>query len=215
MKLKLRKVLARSKARPTNPEPMAGDVWLIVGLGNPGASYAATRHNVGHMVVDLLARRIGASFTAHRRGRADVIETRFGEPPGSRVVLAKPRSYMNNSGGPVASLVEFYKVSPDHVAIIHDELDLPYGSLRLKSGGGDNGHNGLRSVRAALGTGDFCRVRFGIGRPPGRIDPAAYVLKPFSADERKILDLEVDRAADAVEALAVDGLAHAQNHYNS
>jgi PTH1 family peptidyl-tRNA hydrolase len=188
---------------------------LIVGLGNPGQEYAGTRHNVGQMAVDVLAARLGAKFKAHRRGRADVVEARLGGPPGQRVVLAKPRSYMNVSGGPVASLCEFYKVAPEHVAVLHDELDLSYGSLRIKVGGGDNGHNGLRSIRAALGTGDFFRVRIGIGRPPGRMDAAAFVLKPFAAEERKTLDLEVDRAADAAEALATRGLVYAQNHFNT
>lgn len=193
---------------------MPDDAWLVVGLGNPGSSYAGTRHNVGHLVVGLLAERAGGRFKAHRRGRADVVETRLGPPPGVRVVLARPRSYMNLSGGPVASLSDYYRVGTDRLVAVHDELDLPYGSLRLKRGGGDNGHNGLRSVRSALGTGDFLRVRFGIGRPPGRMDPAAYVLKPWSATERKDLDLHVERAADAVEALVVHGLAHAQNEFN-
>jgi PTH1 family peptidyl-tRNA hydrolase len=193
---------------------MPDETWLVVGLGNPGSTYVSTRHNVGHLVVDLLASRSGELFKAHRRGRSDVVETRIGGPPGVRAILAKPRSYMNTTGGPVASLCAFYKLAPSQVIAIHDELDIPYGTLRIKHGGGDNGHNGLRSIRAALGTGDFLRVRFGIGRPPGRMEPAAYVLKPWSAAERKELDLHVDRAADAVEALVVDGLAYAQNHYN-
>jgi PTH1 family peptidyl-tRNA hydrolase len=194
---------------------MSDDTWLVVGLGNPGPSYAATRHNVGVMVVDLLAARVGGTFKAHRRSRADIVETRIGDLPGVRTVLAKPRSYMNESGGPVAALRDFFSIGQDHLVVIHDELDLPFGTIRVKRGGGDNGHNGLRSIRASLGSGDFCRVRFGIGRPPGRMDPAAYVLKPFSAAERSDLDYEVDRAADAVEALVVDGLTYAQNHYNS
>jgi PTH1 family peptidyl-tRNA hydrolase len=189
--------------------------WLVVGLGNPGSSYAGTRHNVGHLVVELLAARAGAKLKSHRRGRSDVAETRVGGPPGVRAVLARPKSYMNLSGGPVASLVNFFKIDTDRLVVIHDELDLPYGALRIKLGGGDNGHNGLRSVRAALGTGDFYRVRFGVGRPAGRQDPAEYVLRPWSAAERKDLEYHVDRAADAVEALLVDGLAYAQNHYNS
>lgn len=194
---------------------VADDAWLVVGLGNPGPKYADTRHNIGHMVADLLADRLDAKFTSHRRGRSEVIEARLGQLPGVRIVLAKPRTYMNTSGGPVAGLSEFYKIGPERLAVIHDELDLPYGSLRLKAGGGDNGHNGLKSVRAALGTGDFCRVRFGIGRPPGRMDAATFVLKPFSAEERKSLDLEIEHAADAVEALVTRGLVHAQNTYNS
>jgi peptidyl-tRNA hydrolase, PTH1 family len=188
--------------------------WLVVGLGNPGPSYAATRHNVGRIVVELLAARVGGSFKAHRRGRADVVEARLGDAPGTRAVLARSRSYMNESGGPVASLCDFFGVDIDNLVVVHDELDLPFGTLRVKRGGGDNGHNGLRSVRAALGTGDFLRVRFGIGRPPGRMDPAVFVLKPFSASERADLPVLVERAADAVEALLVDGLAYAQNLYN-
>jgi PTH1 family peptidyl-tRNA hydrolase len=188
--------------------------WLVVGLGNPGPSYAATRHNVGRIVVELLAARVGGSFKAHRRGRADLVEARLGDAPGTRAVLARSRSYMNESGGPVASVRDFFAVDIDHLVVVHDELDLPYGTLRVKRGGGDNGHNGLRSVRAALGTGDFLRVRFGIGRPPGRMDPAVFVLKPFSASERADLPVLVERAADAVEALVVDGLAYAQNLYN-
>lgn len=193
---------------------MSDETWLVVGLGNPGPSYATSRHNVGRLVVELLADRLGASFKAHRRGRADVAPARLGGA-GVPVVLARPRSYMNESGGPVARLRDFYKVSNERLVMVHDELDLPYGTLRVKVGGGDNGHNGLRSVRAALGTGDFCRVRIGIGRPPGRMDPAAFVLKPFASAERADLPLHVDRAADAVEALIVDGLAYAQNQYNS
>ncbi|HEX6194642.1 MAG TPA: aminoacyl-tRNA hydrolase [Jiangellaceae bacterium] len=191
------------------------DLWIVVGLGNPGPDYAATRHNVGYLVVELLAERAGAKLKTHRRGRSDVAETRVGGPPGERAILARPRSYMNLSGGPVAALCQFFKVEPERIVVVHDELDLPYGSLRIKFGGGDNGHNGLRSIRSALGTGDFHRVRFGVGRPPGRMEPAAYVLKPWSAVERKDLDVNVDRTADAVEALLVDGLAYAQNHYNN
>ena len=193
---------------------MSDGTWLVVGLGNPGSSYADTRHNVGRLVVELLAERAGASFKAHRRRRADVATVRLGGLPGVPTVLARPRSYMNESGGPVASLRDFYKIVNERLVVVHDELDLPYGTLRVKVGGGDNGHNGLRSLRASLGTGDFCRVRIGIGRPPGRMDPAAFVLKPFSAAERADLPLHVDRAADAVEALVVDGLAYAQNNYN-
>jgi len=193
---------------------MSDETWLVVGLGNPGPSYAATRHNVGRLVVELLAERAGVSFKTHRRGRAEVAAVRLGDMPGIPTVLAVPRSYMNESGRSVASLRGFYKISPSRLVVVHDELDLPYGVLRVKVGGGDNGHNGLRSVRASLGTGDFCRVRIGIGRPPGRMDPAAFVLKPFAAAERADLPLHVDRAADAVEALVVDGIEYAQNQYN-
>ncbi|WP_298322313.1 aminoacyl-tRNA hydrolase [Haloactinopolyspora sp.] len=193
---------------------MSDALWLVVGLGNPGPSYAETRHNVGAMVLDLLAARAETRLKAQRRTRADVAEVRFGGIPGNRAVLARPRSYMNESGGPVARLVDFYKVPLDHVLVVYDELDLPFGTIRLKRGGGDNGHNGLRSIRASLGSGDYCRLRIGIGRPPGRMDPAAYVLKPFSAAERRDLEFYVDRAADAAEAVVVDGLVYAQNHYN-
>jgi peptidyl-tRNA hydrolase, PTH1 family len=192
----------------------SNDAWLVVGLGNPGPKYAETRHNVGAEVVSLLSVRTGAPFKAARRRRSDVAETRLGTPPGVRAVLAKPRSYMNESGGPVAALCDFYKVSPERLVVIHDELDLPFGTIRVKKGGGDGGHNGLRSIRAALGTGDYIRLRFGIGRPPGRMEPAAYVLKPFSAAERRDVEFEVDRCADALEAVVVDGLVYAQNHYN-
>jgi PTH1 family peptidyl-tRNA hydrolase len=187
--------------------------FLVVGLGNPGPAYRGNRHNVGFFVLDLLAGRVGGRFKAHK-GRADVVEARLGPLPAPRVVLAKPKSYMNESGGPVASLRDFYKVAPEQLVVVHDELDLPYGALRLKRGGGDNGHNGLRSITKSLGTREYLRVRFGIGRPPGRMDPADYVLRDFSAVERKDLEFHVDRAADAVEALVRDGLDAAQNRYN-
>jgi PTH1 family peptidyl-tRNA hydrolase len=163
------------------------------------------------MVVDLLASRMSAKFKAHKT-RAEIVEGRLG---GQRVVLAKPRSYMNDSGGPVSALLDFFKVPLDRLVVVHDELDLPYGGLRLKLGGGDNGHNGLKAVRRSLGSGEFNRVRIGIGRPPGRMDPATFVLRDFSAAERKDLDFEVDRAADAVEALVSDGLEKAQNAFNT
>lgn len=187
------------------------DRWLVLGLGNPGPTHSGNRHNVGAMVADLLAERVGGRFRAHK-ARADVLETRFGATP---VVLAKPRSYMNESGGPVNAVREFFKIDPSRLVVVHDELDIPFGAVRLKRGGGDNGHNGLRSVRGALGTGGWYRVRFGIGRPPGQMDPAAFVLRDFSAAERKELPLLVDRAADAVEALLADGLERAQSTYNS
>ena len=162
------------------------------------------------MVTALLAERAGARFKAHR-GRADLLEGRLA---GERVVLAKPKCYMNESGSPVASLRDFFKLAPDSIVVIHDELDIPYATLRLKLGGGDNGHNGLRSITQALGTRDYYRVRFGIGRPPGRMDPAVYVLHDFSAAERKDLPFFIDRAADATEALIAKGLADAQNTYH-
>ncbi|MEU8548665.1 aminoacyl-tRNA hydrolase [Streptomyces roseoverticillatus] len=190
--------------------------WLIVGLGNPGPEYAGNRHNVGFMVADLLAERMGAKFKAHKASRAQVFEGRLGAPGLSsrRVVVAKPMSFMNLSGGPTAALRDFYKVSAERVIAVHDELDIDYGTLRLKLGGGDNGHNGLKSITKVLGP-DYLRVRFGIGRPPGRMQVADFVLKDFSSTERKELAYEVDRAADAVEALIVDGLERAQSTYNS
>ncbi|MFD9057484.1 aminoacyl-tRNA hydrolase [Streptomyces albidoflavus] len=189
--------------------------WLVVGLGNPGPEYAGNRHNVGFMVADLLASRAGGKFKAHK-SRAQVLEARIGAPgPGSRrIVLAKPQSYMNLSGGPVTALRDFYKVPTERIVAIHDELDIDYGALRLKLGGGDNGHNGLKSMTKSLGP-DYHRVRFGIGRPPGRMQVANFVLKDFSSTERKELDYFVDRAADAVEALVVAGLERAQSSYNS
>jgi PTH1 family peptidyl-tRNA hydrolase len=192
----------------------AEGVWLVVGLGNPGPSYAGNRHNVGYLVTEELARRVGGSFRAHRTGRADVVEGRLGGPGGRRVVLARPRCYMNETGGPVGALTRFYKVTPDRLVAVHDELDLPFDSMRVKLGGGDNGHNGLRSIRSALGTGDFYRVRVGIGRPPGRQSPADFVLSDYSAAERKVLPFQVDRAADAVESLLDDGLATTQGRFN-
>ena len=189
---------------------MADDLWLVVGLGNPGPSYAGNRHNVGTMVLDLLAERVGGRFKAHK-GRADLVESRLA---GQRVLLAKPKCYMNESGGPAASLRDFFKVPVQRIVVVHDELDIGYGVLRLKAGGGDNGHNGLRSMTTSLGNRDYLRVRVGIGRPPGRQDPADYVLKDFSAAERKDLAFHVDRAADAVEALLTSPLEAAQNVFH-
>lgn len=190
------------------------DVWLVVGLGNPGPAYANTRHNIGYLVADELVGRVGGSWRAHKSGRAAVVEGRLGGIPGTRVVLMRARSYMNESGGPVSSIAKFYDVPPEHIVAVHDELDLDFGRLRVKYAGGDNGHNGLRSMRQSLGTGDFYRVRFGIGRPPGRQPTADFVLRPFSAAERKEVPLEVDRAADAVESLVVRGLSVTQSDYN-
>ncbi|MFE5738723.1 aminoacyl-tRNA hydrolase [Streptomyces celluloflavus] len=191
------------------------DPWLVVGLGNPGPEYTANRHNVGFMVADLLAERMGGRFKAHK-ARAQVVEGRIGAPgPGSRrVVVAKPLSFMNLSGGPTTALRDFYKVPLANIIAVHDELDIDFGALRLKLGGGDNGHNGLKSITKSLGP-DYHRVRFGIGRPPGRMPVADFVLKDFSSVERKELDYFVDRAADAVEALVADGLERAQSTYNT
>lgn len=191
-------------------------VWLIAGLGNPGPEYARNRHNVGFMVADLLAERIGGKFKRAGRAQAQVVEGRIG-PPGPlnrRVVVAKPMSFMNLSGGPVSALRDFYKVPVGNIVAVHDELDIDFGALRLKLGGGDNGHNGLKSMTKAMGS-DYHRVRFGIGRPPGRMPVADFVLKDFSSAERKELDYFVDRAADAVECLVIEGLERAQSTYNS
>jgi PTH1 family peptidyl-tRNA hydrolase len=187
------------------------DVALVVGLGNPGPGYAGNRHNIGFQVLDELATRVGGKFKAHKAG-ADVLEGRLA---GRRAVLAKPRSYMNVSGGPVAGLARFFKAPLDSLVVVHDELDIDYGALRLKLGGGEGGHNGLRSITKSLGGRDYYRVRFGVGRPPGRMDPADYVLKDFSGAERKDLPFLVDRAADAVESLLVNGLEPAQNTYHA
>lgn len=190
---------------------MDGELWLVVGLGNPGPGYAGNRHNAGFMVLDALAARVGGRFRSHR-ARAEVVEGRLA---GQRVVLAKPRSYMNESGGPVAGLRNFFKVPTDRIVVVHDEMDIPFGSVRLKRGGGTGGHNGLRSITKSLGTSEFLRVRFGIGRPPGRMDPAAFVLQDFSTAERKELDLQIELVADAVEHLLTKGLQAAQNVYHS
>ncbi len=182
---------------------------LVVGLGNPGSEYADTRHNVGFSVVDLLAARAGGGRFSRHRSNADVLEGRLA---GRRVVLAKPRTYMNVSGGPVAGLVKYFG---GELVVVHDDLDLGFGVVRLKLGGGEGGHNGLRSISASLGTKDYLRVRFGIGRPPGRQDPADFVLKRFSGTERKELEFAVDLAADATEALLAAGLEPAQNRFHA
>jgi len=187
--------------------------WLVVGLGNPGKEYAGNRHNAGFMVVSLLADRMSARFSRHRRAVAEVAEGRLGIG-GPRLVLVKPMTYMNLSGGPIAALARFYKVPVAQMVVVHDELDIPYGQLRIKRGGGEGGHNGLRSISQSLGTKDYARVRFGIGRPPGRQDPADYVLSDFSAAERKDLEFLVDRAADIVEAVVTRGVEWAQNAYH-
>lgn len=189
---------------------MSDDRFLIVGLGNPGPRYAATRHNIGFAVVELLALRMGAKFKAHK-SRCEIVEARLGGTP---VVLAKPLSYMNESGGPLNSAARFFKVPVERIIVVHDDLDLAFGTLRLKRGGGEGGHNGLRSTTSALGSKEYERVRFGIGRPPGRQDPADYVLREFTSAERKELSFLVDRAADATEALVADGLEAAQNTYH-
>lgn len=189
------------------------ETWLIVGLGNPGPRYEATRHNVGQMVVDELAARRSEALRAHK-ANARVAETWL-RPGAARIVLAKPNSFMNVSGGPVSSLAKFYGVDPERVVIVHDELDIPFDTIKLKTGGGHGGHNGVRDVAKALGTPDFPRVRVGIGRPPGRQDAADWVLDPFSATERKALPILVSDAADAVEQLVDEGLLAAQQKHHA
>ncbi|CAM2790568.1 aminoacyl-tRNA hydrolase [Prescottella defluvii] len=181
---------------------------LVVGLGNPGPQYEKTRHNIGFMVADVLAGRVSGKFSAHKRSGAEIVQTRIA---GRQVILAKPRSYMNLSGGAVSGLARFFSVKPESIVVVHDELDLDFGTIRLKLGGGEGGHNGLRSISQSLGTKDYLRTRVGIGRPPGRQDPADYVLKPFSSVERKELDLVCEEAADAAELVLQLGLEAAQN----
>ncbi len=193
---------------------MADEAWLVVGLGNPGPRYAGTRHNVGYLVVDELARRVGGGFRAHKSGRAEVVEGRLA-PGAPRLVLGRGRCYMNESGGPVAALAAFYKIPVSRLVVVHDELDIPFEAIRAKLGGGDNGHNGLRSIRSSLGSGDFYRVRVGVGRPPGRQSAADYVLSDYAPGERKILPLQVDRAAEAVVSLLEEGLERTQAQFNS
>ncbi|MFM8239503.1 MAG: aminoacyl-tRNA hydrolase [Actinomycetota bacterium] len=188
------------------------DPWLVVGLGNPGPPYALTRHNVGVMAVETLASRWGGRLTAHKYTRCEVFESRWA---GRRVVLARGRAYMNESGGPVAVLADHFGVEAHNVLLAHDELDIPFAALRIKQGGGDNGHNGLKSVRRSLGTGETVRLRIGIGRPPGRQDPADFVLRPFTGAERQELPLLLDRCADAIECVIAEGVATAQNRFNA
>jgi PTH1 family peptidyl-tRNA hydrolase len=181
---------------------------LVVGLGNPGPEYERTRHNVGFLVADVLAERVGGRFAVHKKSGADLLQARL---DGRQILIAKPRTYMNLSGRPVAALAKFFSVPVDQVIVVHDELDLPFGTLKLKQGGGEGGHNGLRSISQALTTKEYLRTRIGIGRPPGRQDPADYVLKPFAAPERKEVPVIVEQAADAVELLLKVGLEAAQN----
>jgi len=208
------------------------DTWLVVGLGNPGANYAGNRHNVGAMVVDglasrhdlgshtvdrLAARRRGAdgaaAFKVHK-ARARVVEMRL-RVPGPKLVLAVPLTYMNVSGGPVAGLMKYFDVPVERLIVVHDELDIEAGVVRLKRGGGEGGHNGLRSISQSIGSKDYLRVRVGIGRPPGRQDPAEYVLKDFSKAEKAELPLLLDEAADAIEALVEVGLVDAQQRFHA
>jgi PTH1 family peptidyl-tRNA hydrolase len=189
---------------------MAEEYWLVVGLGNPGPPYARNRHNIGAVCCDALAAELGLTF---KRDRARAMVA-AGALAGARVVLAKPMSFMNESGGAVAALRRFYKLSPDRIVVIHDELDLPFGTIRVKQGGGDNGHNGLRSVTSALGSRDYDRIRFGIGRPPGRMDPAAFVLRDFAGPERDELPALIGRVGELLEVLVTHGVPAAQNEFH-
>jgi PTH1 family peptidyl-tRNA hydrolase len=188
------------------------DTWLIVGLGNPGAEYSRNRHNVGQMVLDELADRVGGTFKIHK-ARAQVLEGRLGIG-GPRLVLAKPVTYMNVSGGPVSGLARFYDIEPSRVVAVHDEIDIPFNTVKLKLGGGEGGHNGLRDISKALATKDYLRVRVGVGRPPGRMDTADFVLRDFAPAEKKELPFLLDEAADAVELLIRDGLTAAQQRFH-
>ena len=188
--------------------------WLVVGLGNPGKEYAGNRHNVGFLVADLLASRVGARFGRSKRAHGEVAEGRLGFG-GPKLVLVKPLTFMNLSGSAVVSLAQFFKVPVANVIAVHDELDVPFGQVRAKRGGGEGGHNGLRSMSKSLASKEYARVRVGVGRPPGRQDPADYVLSDFSGAERKELEFLVDRAADVVEAIVLEGVEWAQNKYHA
>lgn len=189
--------------------------WLLVGLGNPGSDYAGTRHNIGFAAIERLGAELGGTARRHKRAHALVLETRIGLPgDDTPVVLAQPLSFMNRSGGPVKALLDFYDIPIERLVVAHDDLDLDYDVLRVKFGGGDGGHNGLRSIRNTLGTGDYTRVRLGIGRPPGSQDPADYVLKAFSAAQRTVLPDFLERADDAMIAVTSEGVDWAQNRFN-
>ncbi|MBG6109113.1 aminoacyl-tRNA hydrolase [Frigoribacterium sp. CG_9.8] len=187
--------------------------WLVVGLGNPGPDYASNRHNVGQMVLAELADRASASFRSHKTN-STVAEGRTGLE-GPRLVFAKPNSFMNLSGGPVVSLLNFYRIEPAQLIVVHDELDIPFDKLKIKFGGGHGGHNGIRDIISAIGTGDFARVRVGIGRPPGRQSAADFVLRDFGSTERAVLPNLLTDAADAVESIARDGLIAAQLRFHT
>lgn len=189
--------------------------WLVIGLGNPGPEYEKTRHNIGAMVVSQMAQSANAKFSSHK-ARANVAEFRLGvggDAPA--LVVATLRCYMNESGGPTKALADFYKIKPDHIIIAHDELDIGYQAIRVKFGGGDNGHNGLKSITSALGSGDYFRLRLGIGRPPGAQSPADFVLKPFSSAERKSIEEFLITGAQAAESLVQNGLEKTQQNFNS
>lgn len=188
------------------------DAWLIVGLGNPGPQYETTRHNVGQLALDVLADRLGGRFSTHK-SNARVAEGRT-RPGAPKLVLAKSNGYMNTSGGPVSALAKYFDVPAERIIVLHDDLDLPFDSLKVKQGGGHGGHNGLRDIAKALGTPEFLRVRIGIGRPPGRQDPADFVLRPFGSAERQALGVLLEDAADAAESLTAEGLLATQQRYH-
>jgi peptidyl-tRNA hydrolase, PTH1 family len=206
----LRRLLRTAGSATGQNQPMDSP-WLIVGLGNPGPEYELTRHNVGFLVADVLAARMGGRMSVHKKARALALEGRLA---GQRAIVIKPLSFMNASGGPTKALAAFYKVPVEQIVVIHDELDLPFARLRIKTGGGDNGHNGLKSLRSALGTGDWPRMRVGIGRPPGQQDAASYVLRPWGTAERQEIGVLVERVGDAIEMLMTSGLEAAQNSFN-
>jgi PTH1 family peptidyl-tRNA hydrolase len=189
--------------------------WLVVGLGNPGDQYAATRHNIGQMVIDELARRHSVKFSSHK-SRTDIAAFKLGVGIDAHsVIIGKSKSYMNETGGPVKALANFYSVEPTKIIVLHDELDIPFAAIRTKLAGGDNGHNGLKSMTSSFGTPDYYRIRLGIGRPMGQQDPADFVLKAFSKVEQKELPEFIDRGADVVESLITKGLEATQSAFNS
>ena len=189
--------------------------WLVVGLGNPGDQYAATRHNVGQMVIDHLVKRHNLKFSSHK-SRTDIAAYKLGVGGEAHsVILAKSKSYMNESGGPIKALATFYSVEPAKIIVLHDELDIPYAAIRAKIAGGDNGHNGLKSLTSSFGTADYFRIRLGIGRPMGQQHPGDFVLKQFSKEEKKDLEEFIDRGADCVEFLIDKGLELTQSKFNS
>ena len=189
--------------------------WLVVGLGNPGDQYAATRHNIGQMVIDELAKRHSVKLSSHK-SRTEIAAYKLGVGADAHsIILGKSKSYMNETGGPIKALANFYSVEPNNVIALHDELDIPFAAIRTKIAGGDNGHNGLKSMTSAFGTAEYYRIRLGIGRPMGEQDPADFVLKAFSKVEQKELGEFISRSADAVESLIHDGLELTQQNFNS
>jgi PTH1 family peptidyl-tRNA hydrolase len=202
-------ILDRLRHR-TPTEDLSGDVTLIIGLGNPGREYASHRHNIGFQIADRWAAAHELKFSKMQH-HAMIAPGRAND---RRVIVAKPQTYMNDSGRSVGALLKFYKVPPDRLLVLFDDLDLPFGVIRLRSDGGAGGHNGMRSIIGQLGTNQFARLRFGIGRPPGRMDPAAFVLHDFNRDEAAELSSAVDRAVEAIDVFIASGLTAAMNKYN-